>query len=329
MPDSADSAVLRRLRAAGETFLPLSDLGDPSAIEVRIAVLRSAGYQIEQHPRLGCRLLSGPDALIADDILSRLPECRWIDRILVFRSTGSTNDVIAAMARDGAPAGIVAFAEEQTAGRGRLGRRWQSDPRLGLWFSLLLRPDLPLAQWPRLTLWIAFAVARGIRRHGEEFLLPAATPEIMLKWPNDLYASGRKLAGILVETSLGQTPFAAAGIGLNVNHESFPPPLDATATSLRIETGSRLDRNALAAAILTSLDESFSLISSHFQEILDWAAAVDFLRGRRVSAVAGTVTHEGEAHGLDSEGALLIRPASGGLVRVASGEITRFSTGAV
>ena len=325
MPPSPDSAILRALRAAGDTFLPASDLGDPPAIAARIAILRTAGYQIEHHPHLGYRILSAPDRLIADDILSRLPESHWIRRLLVFQSTASTNDLIAAMARDGAGAGIVVFAEEQTAGRGRLGRRWQSDPTLGLWFSLLLRPEMPLAQWPRLTLWIAFAVARGIRQYAKEYLPPATPPQIMLKWPNDLYASGRKLAGILVETSLGAQPFAVAGIGLNVNHPSFPAPLDVTATSLRIETGSPLDRNALAAAILAALDPSFSLCASRFQEVLDWASHADCLRGRWVSATAGAVTHEGAAQGLDSEGALLIRTTAGDLVRLTSGEVTRFS----
>jgi BirA family biotin operon repressor/biotin-[acetyl-CoA-carboxylase] ligase len=324
LPSTPDSLILRRLRAAGAAYLPGSDLGDPSAIAARISVLRAAGYEIEHHPHLGYRLVSAPDRLIADDILSRLPECEWIRRVLVFESTASTNDLIAGMARDGAPAGIVVFAEEQTAGRGRLGRRWQSDPRLGLWFSLLLRPEMPLAQWPRLTLWIAFAVARGILQYAGEFL-PQTIPEIMLKWPNDLYASGRKLAGILVESSLGENAYAVAGIGLNVNNASFPPPLDATATSLRIQTGSSLDRNALAAAILGSLDHSFSLCASRFQEILDWASHADFLRGRRVSATAGAIVHEGAAEGLDSEAALLIRTDAGGLVRLTSGEVTRFS----
>jgi BirA family biotin operon repressor/biotin-[acetyl-CoA-carboxylase] ligase len=321
-----DAAILRRLRAAGGAFLPAADLGDPAAVAARIPLLLAAGYQIEHHPQRGYRLLSSPDRLIADDILSRLSEPRRIREILVFQSTASTNDLIAGLARDGAPPGIVIFAEEQTAGRGRLGRRWQSDPRLGLWFSLLLRPDMLVAEWPRLTLWIAYAVAHGILQYTGQFHPQAPTPQIMLKWPNDLYASGRKLAGILVETSLGDDPFAAAGIGLNVNLPAVPPPLDSTATSLRIQIGAPLDRNALAAAILASLDQSFSLLPSHFQEILAWASGADYLRDRWVSATAGAALIEGIAQGLDPDGALLIRAPSGLVTRLTSGEVTRFSS---
>ena len=320
MPASPDVAILRRLRASGDGYISASDLGEPGAVSERIALLESAGYEIEHHPHLGYRLLVSPDRLIADDILSRLPICQWLRDVLVFERTDSTNDLITSLARQGAPQGLVVFAEEQTAGRGRLGRRWQSDPRLGLWFSILLRPDMPIAEWPRLTLWIAYAVAKGIQGIPE-----CAGMDLTLKWPNDIYASGRKLVGILVESSTGGNAFATAGIGLNVNHPCFPKPLDATATSLRMETGALLDRNALAAAILASIDQSFCLMPSTFHQILDWASDVDYLLGRWVSATAGTTTYEGTAQGLDSDGALLVRTVAGTVIRLNSGEVTRFS----
>jgi len=178
-----------------------------------------------------------------------------------------------------------------------------------------------LAQWPHLTLWIAYAVARGIQE-----MRQCPGLRLMLKWPNDLYASGRKLAGILVESCSGENAFATAGIGLNVNQPSFPAPLDGTATSLRIETGASLDRNALAAAILAALDQSFSMVPGRFQEILDWAKETDYLLGRWVSATAGSTTHEGFAQGLDPDGALRIRTAAGEVIRVNSGEVTKFSS---
>ena len=319
-------AILRRLRVAGTAFTPAAELGEPVSLAARIYLLCEAGYEIEHHPHFGYRLLSSPDRLIADDILSRLPECRWIRDVLVFESTASTNDVVANLARDGAGAGVAAFAEEQTAGRGRHGRKWESDPHQGLWFSILLRPDFPVAKWTRLTLWIAYAVAHGIRQYITDARLGVEPARIKLKWPNDLFLSGRKFAGILAETSLGEKPFAVAGIGLNVNHSTFPAPLDATATSLLMELGVEFDRNALAAAILFSLDQSFSLLPNKFQQIVDWASGVDYLKGRSVSATVGSTIHDGAADGLDAEGALLIRTKRGETVRVASGEVSRFSS---
>jgi BirA family biotin operon repressor/biotin-[acetyl-CoA-carboxylase] ligase len=314
---SQDTEILRRLREGGD-FVSGSDLGEADIVSTRIDGLRAAGYEIEHHPFRGYRLVSGPDRLIADDILSRLPECSWIREVLVFQKTASTNDVVSSLGRQGAPGGVAVFAEEQTAGRGRLGRRWQSEPGLGLWFSILLRPQLHMALWPRLTGWLAYAVTAGIR----EATAPTDV-QIALKWPNDLYASGRKLAGILVESSAGQVPYAVAGIGLNVNHLSFPR--DLLATSLRIETGRPWNRNEIAACILHSIDRSFSLVASNFREIIAWASAADWLRGRHVTATAGTVVHAGVAEGLDPEGALLIRNSEGGIIRVTSGEVNRFS----
>ena len=317
MPLSPDARILRQLRDPGEYCLA-SDLGAPGLIPERIAGLRSAGYEIEEHPHRGYRLISSPDRLIADDILSRLPECRLIRDVLVFENTGSTNDVIAKLGKQGVPEGIVAFAEHQTAGRGRLGRRWESGAAAGLWFSLLTRPSFPLSRWTRLTLWAAHAVAVGIER--------TCGLQVMLKWPNDLYAGGRKLVGILVESSPGQdNPFAVAGIGINVNQEAFSGPLAATATSLRIETGSAWDRNTLAASVLAAFDQTYPSLDEHFSALLDWASERDFLRGKWVAATVGASRCEGMAEGIDDTGALILRNAQGAVTSVSSGEVTRIA----
>ena len=114
-----------------------------AAIWARIEDLRSLGYDIEASPHLGYRLLSAPDVLHADDLLSRLGKTKVIGRdIRVFEETTSTNDVIEKLARDGVKEGVVVFAESQTRGRGRLGRKWMSPAQTGLWFSVLLRPGL-------------------------------------------------------------------------------------------------------------------------------------------------------------------------------------------
>ncbi len=145
--------------------------------------LRSLGYEIEASPHLGYRLLSAPDLLHSDDLLSGLGKTRTIGRdIQVFEETTSTNDVVERMARDEVKEGAVVFAESQTKGRGRLGRKWISPPRKGLWFSILLRPPMRPAMVTQLTIAAATGLFRGIRSQ------TGITPEI--KWPNDILIRG-------------------------------------------------------------------------------------------------------------------------------------------
>src|SRR4029453_17111802 len=140
--------------------------------------------------------MSRPDWLIAAELSASLGESVIGRRIIVLESTRSTNDFLLQMLTPELPEGFVVFAEQQTAGRGQRGHRWESAPHQGLWFSVLLRPCIPLAESPRLTTWAAQAVANAIR--GETALKPA------IKLPNDVYVSGRKVAGVLVETKAGR-----------------------------------------------------------------------------------------------------------------------------
>lgn len=230
------------MRAAGETGISgaalAKDLGvSRAAIWSRIEDLRKAGYDIEASPHHGYQLSSSPDRLHADDLLARLGPGKLIGRdIQVFQVTASTNDVVEKMARDSVREGIVVFAESQTRGRGRLGRQWISPSGKGLWFSVLLRPQLPPAAATQLTVVSAVAVARGIERH------TGLKPEI--KWPNDIVFGTRKVAGILLElgAELDHIRHVVLGIGIDVNLDTdeMPEELRAIATSLRIEGGAPL-----------------------------------------------------------------------------------------
>lgn len=143
-----DSQILTALRSADHGSVSGAELSQQlgvsrAAIWARIEELRGLGYDIEASPHLGYRLLSAPDLLHADDLISRLGKTKVVGRdIRVFQNTTSTNDVIEKFARDGVKEGMVIFAESQSKGRGRLGRRWISPSQKGLWFSVLLRPDL-------------------------------------------------------------------------------------------------------------------------------------------------------------------------------------------
>ncbi len=316
---------VRLLRALRETrvHLPAGDLAaqlgeNADAIRTRIIALCEAGFEIEDHPGLGFRLTAAPDRLVADDLTARLGPCALIREILVFAETDSTNDLATQLGRQGAPGGLAIFAEHQTAGRGRFGRRWASASHRGLWFSLLLRPAFPQAEWARLTTWAAVSVAAAIE--------DSIGAKAAIKWPNDVFLRGKKVAGILAESGSDVTgrPFAVLGIGVNVNHEpdDFPAELRATAGSLRETTGTPLDRTALAAVMLRALDMRLSKIADDFPAIIAEAAARSFLLGRWIEVRAGEIFAEGLAEQLDENGHLLLRHADGTLGRFIAGEVT-------
>ena len=322
---SDDARILRLLRES-ESHLSRGDLAVQANMESQkvnacLESLGGAGYEIEDRPHAGLRFISAPDRLIADDIAARLGDVSLFRDILVFQQTDSTNDAAARLGRGGAAEGIGVFAESQSAGRGRMGRRWESSQALGLWFSLLLRPRIPFHQWPRLTTWAAVGVAEGI----EAF----SSCRVFIKWPNDILIDSLKLAGILTEThvDLAGNSFAIVGIGVNVNHtpEDFPPELREKAASLRSITGRPWDRQEAAAAILKSLDRLWPAIAGDFAYLVAAARKRSCLEGRQVEIRIGQLVLRGCAESLDDEGALLLREPDGKLTAVSTGEASVLS----
>ena len=200
---TTDAKILSALRANADGVSG-ADLAEQlgisrAAIWAHIEELRRLGYDIEASPHLGYRLVSAPDVLHADDLLARLGKTKVIGRdIRVFEETTSTNDVIEKLARDGVKEGVVVFAESQTKGRGRLGRKWISPARKGLWFSVLLRPDLRPQEATQLTVASATALRRAIQ---SETGLNAE-----IKWPNDILVRRKKGRGHPDRTERGTGP---------------------------------------------------------------------------------------------------------------------------
>jgi BirA family biotin operon repressor/biotin-[acetyl-CoA-carboxylase] ligase len=174
-------------------------------------------------------------------------------RVVVLKRATSSNDIALQMAHDGALEGLVVFAEEQTAGRGQRGNRWESPPGKGLWFSILLHPNVTPAESVRLTNWAAQSVAETISL---EVSLPAR-----VKSPNDIYVGERKIAGVLVEmrARAGAPHLAIVGIGINLSQTAadFPGSLQATAISLATAAGRAIDRHKFAALLLRDLDRTY------------------------------------------------------------------------
>jgi len=234
--------------------------------------------------------------------------------LVALTETDSTMDDARAAADEGAPEGHVVLADQQRRGRGSHGREWSSPPGSDLYFSLVLRPALSLADLPPLTLAVGLAVADALAQ-----VAPAAT--VGIKWPNDVFVDGKKCAGVLVETrSIGLDPTAViVGIGINVNREEFDPSLIAESTSLALVTGQPLDREALLCGLLLQLEQRVMRFVAHGAGSVVHAVEERLLyRGQRVSIDE----HTGTLLGVDADGALRLRVDSGSVVRVLSGRLT-------
>ncbi len=231
--------------------------------------------------------------------------------ILWYATVSSTNDVAALLAERGAPEGCVVAAHAQSAGRGRQGRGWASPAGAGLYLSAVLRPPRDVVRV--LPLAAGVAVAEGIE---------AATGlDVALKWPNDVYAGARKLAGVLAEAADGLA-YVILGIGINVMPAAYPPDVAARATSLEEELGRAVDRGLLLAECLAALARRYADLESGRDAgvIAAWRRRAAPTLGRRVRWEAAGGTAEGVAETIDESGALVVR-TSAGTVTVTAGEV--------
>jgi len=226
--------------------------------------------------------------------------------------TGSTNDNALLAARSGAPHGSLFVTDEQTAGRGRRGNAWLAAPGESLLFSVLLRPQLELAQTSALTLAIGLALRDAIE--------PLLTEPAQIKWPNDLYVNEKKLAGVLVESQLQGERLQAVivGVGLNVATQDFPSEIAARATSLALLGASDLEREPLLQTVLNAIAARLDAYErTGVAGILEELNAADALRGKRVRVDAQV----GVGRGLDDQGRLLLEDDAGVLHAIIAGTV--------
>lgn len=303
-----DTAIIHALRACGGT-LSWDDLATAAGLDAagtrdRLNELRRCGFGLHTDAD-GVRLDTLPESLIPEAVAAFLDPSNPVGReIQVFRETASTNDLAMAGGARGAAHGGVVLAIRQTAGRGRLGRTWHSGPDDSLCLSTLLRPTLPPGQWPRLAIAAGLGVARAAGRL-------TGTPAT-LKWPNDVMLDGRKVAGILVESRIGSTGrFAVLGVGVNVNMTAFPPPIDGSATSLRLVTGRRYNLNHVAGLILRAIGDILPACEHDFDSLRREFLTMNELRGRVVVIRSDAGDLRGRPAGIDPEGGLILRDDAG------------------
>ncbi|MGB8648278.1 MAG: biotin--[acetyl-CoA-carboxylase] ligase [Anaerolineae bacterium] len=235
--------------------------------------------------------------------------------ILRYEQVSSTNDLVRQWGHDGAPEGLVVMAEEQTAGRGRMGRQWIAPKGSSLQFSILLHPPLAPLEAYRLTSVTAIAIAATLR---DELRLSPT-----LKWPNDVLLNEKKCAGILIETVVEGNMLALAilGIGLNVNYAMRDyPDLTPFATTLADELGHPIDRAALEGALLSHLDDYYQRLCAGEDFYAEWRAQLSTL-GRRVRVATPDGIEDGIAEDVARDGALLLR-CDDRLVRFYAGDVT-------
>jgi BirA family biotin operon repressor/biotin-[acetyl-CoA-carboxylase] ligase len=303
---------------SGERLATISGV-TRAAIWKQIKQLREFGYRIESTPRLGYKLLDSTQALHPYELKNGLNTKIFGQNIDYHETVDSTNLRAKLLAKQGAPEGTVVLAEQQVRGRGRLGRLWASQPGLGLWFSLILRPRVGTSELAVITLLTAVALARAIEQ--------ATGIQVQVKWPNDLLYHDAKLVGILAELNgeLDRVNYLIIGIGVNVNHlpEDFPPELSGRATSLRQIRQVAVDRKAVLQRFLAEFEKQYALLGTEqLTEIIDYAREHSATLGRQVKVDQGLGrTLTGKAVDLDWDGSLWLETPEGERVRVYSGEI--------
>jgi BirA family biotin operon repressor/biotin-[acetyl-CoA-carboxylase] ligase len=217
----------------------------------------------------------------------------------------------------GAPEGLVVVAGEQTAGRGRLDRRWISPAGAGIYLSLVLRPPLDTC-WSLLPLMAALAV--------HDALLNCCGLETDIKWPNDILAHGRKLCGILAETLETSTGRAVVmGIGINLTADAIPTELAVTATSVQDLLGEKPDAEELLQALLSALlarYDSFQTVSGPVAIRDDWTSRSSYATGKRVNVACAGEAFAGTTRGLEGDGALRVETNAGEIRIVRAGDVT-------
>lgn len=293
-----------------------------TAIWKAVDALRREGYTVEARTGLGYRLLEAPDAVTEPEIRHFLGETDRVGRTLVcLEEVDSTNLYAKQLAAEGAADGTVVVADRQTAGRGRLGRSFQSPGGQGIYLTALLRPDLPPERLSPVTAMAGVAVCRAV-----EWLCKVSPG---LKWPNDPVLEGKKLCGILTELSLegetGRVQDLVLGIGINVSQrpEDFNPEVREMATSLAQALGRPVSRPALAAEVIREVDQLYAALAAGELEpyLAEYRRRCVNL-GRTVRLLGPGGGETAEALDIDGNFGLVVRTADGTVRTVRSGEVS-------
>lgn len=289
-----------------------------TAIWKHIQSLRMEGYEFEAVRKKGYRLTTVPPVMRVPTILSKL-ETKIMGRKIIYAAELDSTQIRAhEMVAQGAIEGTVIIAEQQTQGRGTMGKKWFSPSGKGIWFSMVLKPRIPLQFISQLTLLVSVALCRTIRK--------VLQVEIGIKWPNDLLIEGKKVSGILLESS-GEDErlrYVIAGVGISANliAEDFPVDLRTKATSLRMAAGEEVNREELLCEFLLEFENLYQLFHEQgFAPIRTLWEALSVSLNCPIEVKTSQGSIEGVAHGLDEMGALVVTLQNGSTQKIYSGDV--------
>ncbi|MFA9398166.1 MAG: biotin--[acetyl-CoA-carboxylase] ligase [Clostridiaceae bacterium] len=283
-----------------------------------IKELEVEGYKIEGISRKGYKLLYSPDILSREEIYENL-NTKYIGKnIMHFDSLGSTNVEAKLLAAKNIENGTAVIGEEQTLGRGRLGRKWISPKYKGIWMSIVLYPEVEMSEVSKITQVAAASVINALSNLGIK---------AEIKWPNDIVINSKKVCGILTELSgeLNKINHVVVGIGINANleQEDFPEEIKNIGTSIKIENNNEINRKVLVAYILNEFEILYEEFLNHeFLNTLKICRENSALMGKKIRVIRNGQEILGEALDIEEDGALLVKYEDGKIERIISGEVS-------
>lgn len=315
---SKRSEIINAFKAANGRAISGEELGKELGISRTMVCkyikgLKDDGYEISSAPKKGYVLKSVPKLLYPEEILSGLKTTLFGKNIHYYDEAGSSNDIAKKLAPT-AEEGTIVVVEQQTGGRGRLGRQWAS-PKGGIWFSTILKPRIALSAASRLTLTFGLSVAKTMRQYGFD---------AKIKWPNDVLVNGKKVTGILteVDAEIDTVEFVVIGIGINANMslKDIPEELRENSTTLRDEGGKSIDRVEFLQNLLFEMEQEYIRFSTRpFSEIMDEIIMLSDTIGKEVTVNTPNRIIEGTVVGISKTGALLLKRHDGEIEEIIAG----------
>lgn len=289
-----------------------------TAVWKYINALKQEGYIIESVPRKGYKLTNEPDILSKNELLIELEQSRLGNNIYYFETIDSTNSYAKKMALDGAVEGTIVLSDEQTGGRGRLGRAWVSPPGTSISMSMLLRPDILPNEAAKITEITAASLANAISK--------VTGLDVGIKWPNDIIIDNKKVCGILTEMNaeLNNINYVIVGIGINVNIDEFPEEISNIATSLKRIVGKDVSRKDIVINIVKEFEKLYYdfINTGSLDRTVEICKEKSVTLGKVVKIINKKETIIAKAIDITENGELVIKKDDGEIINVISGEVS-------